>query len=209
MENKEFILGVQRISEKHYKRDVLIRIPKYEETDFQLQYIRLNESLVDTSIVQDTYKNIVIRGLHDYIRGSFAFSREQQKEILTLFDFKEIFSGRQKFEIGLSPKAREDSFAYKQAIQIIDDSQYFLMRLNFKSDNKYIQLDSTHLRDIVKGKDGILDNDLVYKKLKNQIIDIVQDTLFLFSLYKKTIQGLTEKDYQHYFELYKNKTIKE
>ena len=87
MESKEFVLGVERISEKHYKRDVLIRIPKIKEDEFQIQYIQLNESLVDTSIVNTNHKNIVIRGLHDYIRGSFAFSREQQKAIINLFDF--------------------------------------------------------------------------------------------------------------------------
>lgn len=200
-EMKEFVLGLQKENKRNYSRDIIIKIPKL---DFNLkaEYVGLDDRIADVSILEDEDRNYVVRGIHDYLRGSIFFNRTQQKESINQFDFIEVKKENQHFDIGLSQKLIKDSFAYKQAINILPDYEYFIMRLHFKSDNKKIKLSTSHIRNAKNGHDGILNFDKIEKDLSSQVKKIVEDTLFLYSLYFRLVNSLSEEEFNHYFKLY-------
>lgn len=200
-EMKEYVLGLKKIDKRTYLRDIIIKIPK---KDFYLkaEYVGLDDRIADVSVLDDKDKEHYVRGLHDFLRGSIYFDRTTQIKSVEEFDFIEVEKEKQKFDIGLSQKAKENAFAYKQAINILDDYEYFIMRMHFKSDNKKIRIYTTHIRKASNGHDGILNFGKIEEDLSTQIKKIVEDTLFLYSLYFRVVNSLDDSDYNYYFKLY-------
>lgn len=195
-----FILGIQKINDKHYKRDILIKTVVGDTSFDSAQYVTLEETLKYFNISNVKLENNVVRGFNQYARGGENYDRLYKDDLLKKLHFKQLLNkGTNLYNIGYSIIFKKNAFAYKQPILKNGDFNYYLLRINFKSDDQYVEFKGSHLSNVYTNKDININKDKLYSKIQNQTLNIVQDTIYLYSVYDRIKLELNDSEYNKYF----------
>lgn len=184
-----YICGIEKKDEKNYVRDIIVSKDEVGNYYYEgLSQIGL------TKVKYNEEEDILARGIEDYMRGgkNIHYSKvgDTPKELIFASNVRtgKRYSEKDKgqgYGVGFGDRLNRGAYVYKQEVKEQEGRDYYILRVEFKSDGEEVRVFGSRVKILPKQNDATVHGVEIIKGLNRELLKIVEDTLYLYGVSEK------------------------